>query len=137
MEGNMINFINSPIGQTIIISIVLPLITLIGGALFVFIKKKIEEITGKITDSTVKNYVEDAIDSILQAVASTSQTFVDSLKKSGKFDDEAKKVAFNKSREVALKMITEDTKMIIMELYGDFPTWLDSKIEQLVKKQNG
>jgi hypothetical protein len=68
-------------------------------------------------------------------VTYTAQTYVDNLKKQGKFDTEAQKVAFTTAKEVALQLLTEDAKKMIGDLYGDLMVWLDTKIEQTVKEQ--
>ena len=57
---------------------------------------------------------------------------MDSLKKQGKFDEEAQKIAFNTARDTALLMLTQDMRDAVTTLYGDFDTWLAKTIEQFV-----
>ena len=68
----------------------------------------------------------------MTAVTSTFQTYVDSLKKQGKFDEEAQKTAFNTAKNTALLLLTQDMRNAITTVYGDFDTWLAKTIEQLV-----
>ena len=86
----------------------------------------------KIENEKVRGYVNDAVKVVMTAVTSTFQTYVDSLKKQGKFDKEAQKIAFNTARDTALLMLTQDMRDAVATVYGDFDTWLAKTIEQLV-----
>lgn len=120
---------------TLIQVVVIPAIPILVTYLVKYLRAKAEQTTTKIDNELVKIYLQDAIDAVLQAVTYTSQTYVDTLKKEGKFDAEAQKIAFNTAKGLALKLLTVEAKQLITELYGDLTTWLDSKIEQTVKEQ--
>ena len=75
----------------------------------------------------------DIEDIILTAVDTTSQTFVESLKEAGKFDEAAQKEAFQKSKDTILRLLNNESKELLVTLYNDLDTWLDSKIEATVK----
>lgn len=81
----------------------------------------------------VKDMVAGAEKIVTDAVTATNQTFVDSLKESGKFDEAAAKAAFEKSKDAILKILPQTTKDALAVLYGDVDAWLDSKIEATVK----
>ena len=100
-----------------------------------FLKAKVDETTTKIDNELIRAYLQEATDAVLQAVTYTSQTYVDTLKKLGKFDAEAQKEAFNKAKDVALELLTAEAQGLIVDLYGDITTWLNTKIEQTVKEQ--
>ena len=70
----------------------------------------------------------------MDAVLHVNQTYVDSLKASGKFDKDAQNEAFNKAYSEAINLISDGTKEIIEEVYGSFDEWLKSKIESSVKR---
>ena len=97
-----------------------------------FVVAYTSEKSEKIENEKVRGYVNDAVKAVMTAVTSTFQTYVDSLKKQGKFDREAQKVAFNTARDTALLMLTQDMRDAVTTLYGDFDTWLTKTIEQLV-----
>lgn len=120
---------------TLIQVVIIPAIPVLVTYLVKFLKAQSEQATTKINNELIKTYLQEATDAILQAVTYTSQTYVDTLKKQGKFDEAAQKVAFNTAKETALKLLTEDAKEMITSLYGDLTTWLDTKIEQTVKEQ--
>lgn len=70
---------------------------------------------------------------VKQAVNTTNQTYVNELKASGKFDVNAHKEAFNKTKEIVTTTINEKTKSIITNAIGNFDTYIDSLIEYIVK----
>lgn len=84
-------------------------------------------------NAKVQKYLTEISSVVVQAVMSTTQTYVDSLKAQGKFDLEAQKVAFNTTKETILLLLTTEAKEFIAESYGDIDKWLDTKIEQMVK----
>jgi uncharacterized protein YbjQ (UPF0145 family) len=120
---------------TIIQAVVIPAIPILVAFLVKLLKAKAEQATVKINNELARQYLQEAIDSVLQAVTYTSQTYVDSLKTQGRFDVDAQKVAFATAKEVALALLTDEAKKMIADLYGDINVWLDTKIEQTVKEQ--
>lgn len=120
------------------ITVILPVV-----AVYVvnLIKAKIKESTA-IEDATqnenVSNLVKDALLDVMDIVLYVNQVYTDSLKASGKFDEQAQKEAFELAYMEAVKLISQETKDIIEQLYGSFDEWLRLKIESSVnaaKKQ--
>lgn len=118
----------------------IPAIAALGKFLYSIITKYVEEKTKNIKDEKTRNYVRDAVKAVLTAVDSTFQTYVDSLKKSGNFmSEEAHKEAFNRAKNIALTMLTQEMREAVRITYGDLDVWLNNVIEQLVganKKDN-
>ena len=86
----------------------------------------------QITLSLQQLLINDAIQIVNDIVLEISQTYVDSLKKSGSFDADAQKEAFNMAYDNAYKLISKDAKNLITEYYNDFDTWLRTQIEKSV-----
>lgn len=127
---------------TLIQMVVIPAIPVLITYLAKYLKAKADQATIRIDNEQVRiyldrryNYLQEATDAVLQAVTFTAQTYVDTLKKQGKFDKEAQEQAFNTAKDVALKLLTEEAKQMITDLYGDITIWLDTKIEQTVNEQ--
>lgn len=120
---------------TLIQVVIIPAIPVLVTYLVKFLKAKSDQATVKIDNELIKIYLNEATDAVLQAVTYTAQTYVDSLKKQGKFDKEAQEQAFNTAKDVALRLLTEEAKRMITDLYGDLTIWLDTKIEQTVNEQ--
>ena len=115
-------------------AIVLPLMAALAALAIAFIRKKTQELTQNIKNQTVKDNIDAAVEAVLQAVQYTAQTYVDTLKAAGKFTKEAQAEAFNKAKTIAASMISEAAKQVITNAYGDFDTWITTKIEQIVRE---
>lgn len=120
---------------TLIQVVVIPAIPVLVTYLVKFLKAKADQTTTKIDNELIRTYLQEATDAVLQAVTCTAQTYVDTLKKQGKFDEEAQRTAFNTAKNIALQLLTAEAKQMIEDLYGDLMLWLDTKIEQTVKEQ--
>jgi len=120
---------------TLIQVVVIPAIPVLVTYLVKYLKAKAEQTTTKIDNELIRTYIQEATDAVFQAVTYTAQTYVDSLKKQGKFDEEAQKIAFNTAKNIALQLLTTEAKQMIEDLYGDLMLWLETKIEQTVKEQ--
>lgn len=84
---------------------------------------------------TIEHYLMDITDTISAVVLCTTQTYVDALKAQGKFDEEAQKIAFEKTKVAVMALLAEDAKDFLAQMYGDVDLWIDTKIEQIVKLQ--
>lgn len=120
---------------TLVQVVVIPAIPVLVTYLAKYLKAKAEQTTTKINNELVRTYLQEATDAVLQAVTYTAQTYVNTLKKQGKFDKEAQQTAFNTAKDIALKLLTDEAKQMIEDLYGDLMLWLETKIEQTVKEQ--
>ena len=85
--------------------IIYNVLSIAGVYLTYLISTKIKELKQKTADETAKKYL-DMLDSTIQnAVLATTQTYVDTLKKQGKFDMEAQKVAFSTQGMSKIQMV--------------------------------
>lgn len=84
-------------------------------------------------------YFQDSIDRAMRlvenAVDCVSQTYVDTLKKQGKFDAEAQKNAYNQAVEAITKLMDDDMKQVLTSIYGDLTIWMKVTIEAYIKSQ--
>lgn len=74
-------------------------------------------------------------DAISDAVEATSQTYVDALKKAGKFDAEAQAEAARRALTACIASISPAANAFIKSVYGDVEAYLKNKIEAEVRKQ--
>ena len=89
-------------------------------------------------NENMSNLVKDALSDVMDTVLYVNQIYTDSLKASGKFDEQSQKEAFNRAYIEAMNMISDSAKEVITEMYGSFDKWLKLKIESSVnmaKKQ--
>jgi hypothetical protein len=108
----------------------IPIITVFTGK---FIYAKWEETRGKIKNDKVQKTLDGVVDMVVNVVQSTNQVMVDTLKNKGEFTQEAAVEAFNKSKETALKMLSDEAAEIITDVYGDVSTYMDILIEATVR----
>lgn len=113
--------------SVVVTSILIPVIVFLGNKLSAYLKNKIE-------NEKLQKYVDQATNAVVLAVTSTAQTYVDALKKAGEFNEDTQKLAFNKAKDQALKLITVEGQKAIETLYGDFDEWLTAFIEATVKE---
>lgn len=116
--------------EVVITSVFVPLLAWGVKALTDWLKSKTE-------NATLEKYINLASDAVKTAVTATTQTYVDSLKKQGKFDAEAQKIAFDKTLATAKSLLTETALNAINTAYGDVNAWLSSKIESTVAETKG
>lgn len=97
-----------------------------------FIIKLIKVQINKVDNQKVKNLLDMTLNDVSVAVTQVMQTYVDTLKKEGKFDDVTQKVAFEKAKTLALELISKEAKDAITKMYGDSDKYIDSLIEKTV-----
>ena len=101
------------------------------------INKKINEIQVNTQISEyeqLNKYIDNAQDAIARIVLTLSQTVVDGLKASGNFTKEAQEQVKQQAIEMAKKMINEETKNAIIQVYDDLDEFLNVSIESLVRE---
>ena len=69
---------------------------------------------------------------ISQCVIATNQTYVEALKKEGKFDLEAQKIAFNKTKTSVLQLLNNEAKVYLTTAIGDLDSYINNTIEAAV-----
>ena len=118
---------------------IVPLLGILTTFLVAFIKTKKEEVLNKISadkteeqKKTLEKYLNLVETTVVDCVQATNQTYVETLKAEGSFDAEAQKVAFNKTLESVLSILSDDAKEYLTEIFGDLNTYLTNLIESKV-----
>lgn len=110
---------------------ILPVLTVY---IVTLLKVKIKDQAVQLEDAQLEKYINSATDVIGQVVLEVNQTFVDSLKASGKFTSDAAIEAKNIAVEKCKQLIADNSKKAIEVMYNDFELYLNSKIEELVRE---
>lgn len=100
-----------------------------------YIKQAKERALASTDDIKKQGYIKEIADAITDAVAATSQTYVDALKKAGTFTEEAQAEAAQKALTACLTAISPPAKAFAETAYGDLTVYLANKIEAEVRKQ--
>lgn len=112
--------------STVLLAVISALV--IAGANY-FLKK-----TELIQNDAVRENVQSAINTIARGINYTNQTFVDELKREGKFDDAAMKEAFIKTKSIVERQIDADGRAAIEKAHSDFNLFIESEIESQIQE---
>lgn len=112
--------------------VIFPLLGVGTAYLVYFIKVKIAELKEKTKNEKEKKYLDMLDKTICEAVIATNQTYVEALKKAGKFDGAAQAEAFKKTYETVMKLLTDDAKEFLSTLTADLEADIQNKIEAQV-----
>lgn len=114
---------------------VIPLLGVLTGYLVSYIRAKREDLLEKTEISLLEKYINLAAVTVEDCVVATNQTYVDTLKKLGKFDEEAQKEAFDKTLSAVLIILGTDAQDFLNEAFGDINIYLTTLIESTVQRQ--
>lgn len=118
---------------TIVMEVVLiPVLTALTGIVVKWLNSKANEIKAKTDNIHLQRCVDMLNDTIATAVVSVNQTYVEALKESGDFSEEAQKEAFNKVYNAVMASLTESAKTHLNEVIGDLEAYVSDKIEEAV-----
>lgn len=87
----------------------------------------------KIKNEKLRALAEVVLNLVRTAVLSTQQTFVDDLKKDGKFDKEKQKEALELTISKVKAGLTEETRTFLSEVYPDVEAWIRDQVEATIK----
>lgn len=99
------------------------------------IKKTGENAAADTSYIKMQGYISEITDAVSNAVAATSQTYVDALKQAGTFDKRAQEEAAHRALVACCSSITPAATEFIESAYGDVKEYLMNKIEAEVRKQ--
>lgn len=100
-----------------------------------YIIKFINSMAGKFENEIASKYVDEIANVVSDAVAATSQTYVDTLKAAGKFNEEAHKKAAEMALTACLESLSPNCKEFLDTAYDDITAYLMNKIESEVRNQ--
>ena len=108
---------------------IVPLLGVLTMYLVQFIRMKSQEITDKTENELADKYIQMLTDTITACVIATNQTYVESLKKQGKFDAEAQKHAFELTYNAVVAVLSDEAKHYLASIYGDLTAYITTRIE--------
>lgn len=110
----------------------IPMLGALTTFIVIWIKAKSVELQKKTNNDILNKYVQMATDTITNCVIATNQTYVNSLKEQGKFDEAAQKEAFQRTYQAVLLILSDDAKEYLNNAFGDLNKYLQEKIESTV-----
>lgn len=112
--------------MTLITSVVIPAIIILGKAAYNAIEENVK-------DKKVQKYLLIATDCVSDAVADVAQTYIDKLSDS-EWNKQSKQEAFDIAKTKALEHLGLTGQQLLKEALGDFDSWISTKIEAEVKR---
>ena len=111
---------------------IIPLLGVLTTFLVRYINTKMKTLAETTNDEKQKKYIEMLNNTITDCVIATTQTYVDTLKKQGKFDKEAQEQAFLMTFNAVSGLLTEESKKYLNEAIEDLDLYIKQKIESEV-----
>ena len=108
---------------------IIPLLGVLTTFLVKWLQIKSSELQNKMDNELADKYMTILTNTITECVLATNQTYVDALKQQNKFDLEAQKIAFKKTSEAVMNILTEDAKKYLESAVGDLELFIKQKIE--------
>lgn len=113
---------------------IIPLLGVLTTFLVTWIRSKTKEVNAQIDNEVLAKHIAILSEVVVNCVIATKQTYVDTLKKQGSFDEAAQKIAFENTYNAVINLLTEETKQYLITVYGDLNTLLTNLIEAEVQK---
>ena len=108
---------------------IIPLFGVLVAYVVKYINAKGNEIAANVDSELASKYIVMLTTTITDCVVTTNQTYVEALKKEGKFDKEAQYKAFQMTYNAVMDILTEDAKEYLNNFYGDLSLYLSKRIE--------
>ena len=116
----------------LLIVVIIPLLGVLTTFIIKWINVKSNQIQKNNDNALANKYIQMLTDTINSCVIATNQTYVESLKKQGKFDAEAQKQAFEQTTQAVLTILSQEAKDYLANIYGDLDKYISEKIEASV-----
>lgn len=100
----------------------------------IFINKKKKELIENSQSNLETKYLDLICETITDCVIATNQTYVESLKKEGAFTKESQEIAFNRTVEAIMDILSADCIEYLKSITNDIDEWLRIKIEAEVNQ---
>ena len=121
------NFIND-----LFTIVLIPLLGILTKYAVEFINAAIANIKNKNDNQLFNKYLTMLNNTIVSVVAATNQTYVNSLKEQGKFDQEAQKIALKMSFDTVKSIIAGEAETYLTSAVGDLNLYIHNLIEKQV-----
>lgn len=111
---------------------IVPLLGILTTFIVQWLMAKKNKIISETNSEIADKYYAMIFDTVANCVIATNQTYTDTLKKNGAFTVEAQQIAFEKTLNAVLAILSEDAKKYIDETTGDLNMYLTQLIEAQV-----
>lgn len=86
----------------------------------------------KIKDQTLAKHLAAVTQIVTDAVMNVFQSFVETLKANGNFDESAQKEAKERAYAIIMEQMTPELIDYVKDNYGELESWINNKIESVI-----
>lgn len=104
----------------------------LAGLIAILFAKLNSWLSAKIKDVKIQNALLAVSEVVQNSVLAVQQTFVNQLKKDGKFDKEAQAKALQEALRLSMSNISAELREQVEVLYPDFEQWIKTLIESII-----
>ena len=119
--------------QDIFFTCVIPLFGILCVYGIAFLKKYAEGIKEQTDNDLYDKYIDMLVSTIETCVIATNQTYVDELKKQGKFGPEEHDIAYHKTLDAVKALLSEEAQKYLATIYGDLDFYISQLIQESVR----
>ena len=116
---------------------IIPLLGVLTMYIVNYIKARTAELKTTNSNEILIKYLDMLSTTVIECVIATNQTYVNSLKGQNAFDEAAQKVAFQKTYEAVIAILSDDAKEYLTNIYGDLTVFITNMIEAEVNRNKG
>ena len=114
---------------------IIPLLGILTTYIVKYIQIKTKEIQKTTENKLIEKYINMLSSTVSDCVIATNQTYVETLKKEGKFDLTAQKTAYEMTKTAVMSILTEETKKYLTLAVGDLNIYISQLIESAVNTE--
>ena len=113
---------------------IVPLLGIITVYIVNYIKTKTAELNTNNKNEILVKYLDMLSTTVIECVIATNQTYVNSLKGQNAFTEEAQKIAFQKTYDAVIAILSDEAKEYLTNVYGDLTIFITNMIEAEVNR---
>ena len=118
--------------QDIFFTVLIPLVGILCTYGIAFMHKKIKELQDNVKNELFTKYSDMLVSIIETCVIATNQTYVEELKKQGRFGPEEHDIAYHKTFDAVKALMTEEMQKVLGEVYKDIDFYISQLIQESV-----
>lgn len=118
--------------QDIFFTCLIPLVGILCSYGIVFLRKKVKELQDNTKNELFNKYSDMLISIVETCVIATNQTYVEELKKQGRFGPEEHDIAYHKTFDAIKALMTEEMQKVLSEVYKDIDFYISQLIQESV-----
>lgn len=118
--------------QDIFFTCLIPLIGILCSYGIAFLHKKVKELQDNVKNELFNKYSDMLISIVETCVIATNQTYVEELKKQGRFGPEEHDIAYHKTFDAIKALMTEEMQKVLGEVYKDIDFYISQLIQESV-----